>query len=748
MILEGGNYGCYDDFCIEIVDADGNIHSNFFDITDADQTFEVSIIDCQGNGNSCWGEVTVEYKLTPEIECPADTMVMCNEEMDPSLLGAPFALTCVPGTLASTYEDIVELENCETGVAAIVTRIWTVSYEGGTQTCVQTITIESFDVMEVDFPDHYFGEQALSCSDVANNPDLTSPEYLGEPNINGQSLFGDHYCEINVGFWDEMLYDVNCPGAYEILRNWIVRDECAPLVDGINPLRHIQSIKVEDFTAPVIEDIADVTISTDLWGCGASFNLENILVTDNCASYDEIDVNISVQGGAVFDNTIILYEPATDKTFDITIKATDLCKNSSFQSFTFTVVDNILPVIVAETSTTVSLSDDGIAKAFAEDFDDGSHDGCGPIVFLVKRVDDGGNCLSLDKFGDGLNLDPNNVDDNKEFNELVHFCCSDVGTPIMVEFMVCDDGNGDGIAGNSGDNCNTAMVEVEVQDKLAPEIICPDDMTISCIDLAGIGNLQDLSDDFLNEQFGFANAAATCNVTISQNIVGSEVCGEGIIIRTFTATNSIGETSTCSQFITVEAGPNELLSCNRISFADLNNNIYNWCSTTVNYPVIEIDCDDGLEIPELDIDINGLCTQVGLNITVDTFQFAGGACQKYLIHYEVIDQCLFDENYVDPATGEIDPYHSENGYFEFYLEVDAFDSRPPEVTCDDITVTSQSCDGWDGVITPSVTDNCTAPEFLSYLFRLDLEADNSIDLPADGSYIEGNSVQPSAFGLT
>ena len=47
-----------------IEDADGNIHENFFDITDADQTFDVSIVDCQGNGNSCWGTITVEMLIS------------------------------------------------------------------------------------------------------------------------------------------------------------------------------------------------------------------------------------------------------------------------------------------------------------------------------------------------------------------------------------------------------------------------------------------------------------------------------------------------------------------------------------------------------------------------------------------------------------------------------------------------------------------------------------------------------------
>ena len=123
---------------------------------------------------------------------------------------------------------------------------------------------------------------------------------------------------------------------------------------------------------------------------------------------------------------------------------------------------------------------------------------------------------------------------------------------------------------------------------------------------------------------------------------------------------------------------------------DTNNN------TGDDLPAINIDCTENFMVPELDINIDGLCTEVGLNIELDTFDFAGGACKKYIIHYEVIDQCVFEENYVDPVTGELDPFNSENGYFEFYIEIDAFDDEAPEIACSPIEVVSQTCTGWEG----------------------------------------------------
>jgi len=111
------------------------------------------------------------------------------------------------------------------------------------------------------------------------------------------------------------------------------------------------------------------------------------------------------------------------------------------------------------------------------------------------------------------------------------------------------------------------------------------------------------------------------------------------------------------------------------------------------------------------------------------------------------DRCIFDDNYVDPITGEIDPFNTDNGYFEFYLEIDAFDTEAPTPDCEDLTLTATTCTGLDGEITIGVTDNCTEDGFFGYQWRLDVGADNSIDFPASGWY-SSSSVSPSQVGLS
>lgn len=666
------------------------------------------------------------------------------------------------------YTEVTVDGDCTTEFASQIIRTFVATDASGNESepCVQTISITRESLATLGVPTNYDGLPGnfdiIECSAAVLDP--AQPYYAnGDPRLDPATYgapSGVGACGTIVSTFTDIIFpicDQNCEQdnpSYKVLREFRIYDWCTGEI-----VETIQVLKVMDTTAPDISEISDITVSTDIWGCGATIPLPVAGATDNCTADDAITYTFSSTAGTQVGNTFVISDPA--KTMPgapivITATATDCCGNSSTTDFNVSVIDLVPPVVNGESFRTVSLSTDGVAKAFAEDFDDGSHDGCGPIEFFVKRMDNGGSCAPIDKHGlyfgsdNGHDVAANNIDDNREFNEVVHFCCADVGNPVMVQFKVCDDANMDGIVGNNGDNCNSVMVEVEVQDKLAPQIICPDNVTISCIELASLGNLQDLSDDFLDAQFGSALAAATCNVNVTQTISGSDACGAGTVFRNFTATNSLGETSTCTQFITVTAGPNNVLTCDRIDFASLNNNIYDWCDVNDNQnnnnddlPAIQVDCTDGLTIPELDIDIDGLCTEVGLSIEVDTFNFAGGACRKYLVHYEVIDQCVFDENFVNDE-GEVDPFNSDNGYFEFYIEVDAFDDEAPVLDCEPIDVVAQSCDGYSGAISISGTDNCTSPDFFSYQFRVDVGADN-VDITG---FFNGSSVTPGVLGLT
>ncbi len=74
MVLEGGPYGCYDDYIVSIEGGDDVVCCD-----DLGGPWTVKVTD-PDTGNSCWGSIVVEDKLDPVIEC-TDAFINCNEDI-------------------------------------------------------------------------------------------------------------------------------------------------------------------------------------------------------------------------------------------------------------------------------------------------------------------------------------------------------------------------------------------------------------------------------------------------------------------------------------------------------------------------------------------------------------------------------------------------------------------------------------------------------------------------------------------
>jgi len=96
MVLEGGPYGCYDNYTVTIKDEDGNSYGN---VVTADMVGLNLIVEIQDpNGNICWGDVFIEDKLGPQLEC-GTTNTQCTESTEPgSPLASTIRLTSEPNT--------------------------------------------------------------------------------------------------------------------------------------------------------------------------------------------------------------------------------------------------------------------------------------------------------------------------------------------------------------------------------------------------------------------------------------------------------------------------------------------------------------------------------------------------------------------------------------------------------------------------------------------------------------------------
>ena len=420
-----------------------------------------------------------------------------------------------------TWEDFGTVNTCQ---VSTITRVWTATDpQNNTDTCHQTITVfpNTWNFPTAKFPDTLI----LNCSDIAGvdqlHPDSLTQYNTADKFFDRPRLFpADHvYCgQVGITYSD-LVFD-NCePYGYKIRRTWTIADWCSVVTDIVQT----QVIKVVDEIPPVIACPSDSLTYTVENNCVV--NLMGRLpdpegLSDNCAAESEITVTRHVvdrDDGSVYKGASLAALPKGRYT--VIYRATDPCNNFSECSFPLTLIDLDPPTPICDQNTTLSLGWDGTAWLCWETINDGSYDNCtdpDDLIFRIRRMDQ-----------------------NLDFDTCITFTCDDLSGDIMVQMRVWDDCDLDGI----GDNYNDCMVNVTVQDKLRPYIVCPSDVTMTCN--------EDHSDlDLAGEAEGFDNCDdVTVNFTDSDDL---SACGVGTVSRTWRVTDPGGASATCVQTITKE----------------------------------------------------------------------------------------------------------------------------------------------------------------------------------------------------
>jgi len=348
-----------------------------------------------------------------------------------------------------------------------------------------------------------------------------------------------------------------------------------------------------------------------------------------------------------------------------------------------TITDEIAPVAVCDEITTVSLSTDGLADVFAATFDDGSNDNCGIELMEVRRMSGG------------------------VFGPSVTFECADVATsPHMVVFRVTD------YAGNT----NECMVEVIVEDKLAPIVTtCPANQTLTCdFYLDNLSAAVNAGEYEGLEAYGLASFYDNCNLNVEYSVaVDINTCSEGTITRTWTATDDNPDNTavTCTQVITVE-----------------HNN--DW---EVLFPAdIEANCTAGTlpDFGEPTI-FNDACELIGASYEDQLFTVVPDACYKIVRTWEVINWCTFDDygsdSVVDPQVAPRRFAAGADGFVTYQQVIKVIDNEAPTFTLPTI----------DGCI---VSGACTKDIILPMPTNVD-ECSDEFEVDIDGDFGTYNDVQ-------
>jgi len=680
MILEGDNYGCYDQYCITITDSLGVPHDNYFTIDDLNETFTVTITDCNlGTSVSCWGYVTIEEKFLPEIICPIDATIICSQDPHERndngelLTGEATLGNCEVGASVIYEDNTTDFGECA-DPRKIITRTWIVTDADGNQTqCDQIITVAAINLVDVIYPDDIEMEAAFECTDVLADPTLTHTDNTGYPTLNGVPVSDlGSLCMVSRNAEDN-IYDI-CDGSYEILRTFSFRNLCMPLSDD-NPVRHTQIIQVKDNSAPKMVDCpADMEVSISPWGCLASTALPvPNTIYDLCS--EGVDFKAAVYGGGNLEitgsvaggNLAVFASNLRLGAHRIIYRTTDDCGNENSCEFFVDVVDLTLPIAITKNTVVVSIvgsNGDGEAKLFTENIDNGSFDGCGDVRLEIRRESDicefPGNTTYNN---DGHLFDSNQDTDEGQF---VKFCCADITNAIhdvnddgildpgyvKVSLRVWDDADGDGYFGSAGDNMNENWTYVKVEDKLNPTLTCPDPITIAC-------DIDDTNTDITGVALG-TGACGGANVVYEDILREIDDCGEGYIIRRWSIEGR--EDIYCEQFITKTG----FVSDPTVSFAAVQD-------TTV------FGCPD-LELLGEPTWAGNPCQDIGYTSSSEVFDIENGACYTLVVTYEVVNWCVYKPN--DPNWVETDDFTDGQIIHKQYIKV-ADTSIPVIAMCAD-----------------------------------------------------------------
>jgi hypothetical protein len=677
-------------------------------------------------GNSCWGYVFIEDKMAPSFACPtAPIQIACSADLNS--VPAPVATdNCDPNPVVVLLgQQTIDNNICDG--TYVVRRTYKATDNQGNMSmanCVQTINLVR---PPVDFPD----DITWTCTQYDAFPTIVNPTGL-HPNITdidplapgidvspllsntALSLTGSgnvnvsngNICAYNVLHSDQLV--ASCGESFKIIRTYTVVDWCTSsiITTGVGGEDNVQIIKIMDNVAPnIVRPAFNVSANMPAVGSNACRStgllLPPTVLTDNC-NIVTVQINTTV-GPALMnaDNSGFIPAPGLPiGTHTVTYVATDACGNAKSISVQVTVKDDISPTTICNGVIDVDLpsTPGATATVIANLFDNGSTDNCCLHHFEVRRM--------TDACDDGHN--------DIVFGPSVVFCCQDIpSSPIMVVVRAFD----------CHGNFNDCMVEVEVNDKLAPALVtCPTNQRIICDTYVnsyevglGLANTPAAKSQFLDAAFGQPVFADNCNtMTVSRTFASNLTqCKEGVITRTWSATDAAGQTSaTCTQQIFVDH-----VSDFAVSFpADLT-----------------VSCGQSLPSFGEPTIFRESCEMIAITHSDGPFQVVPGACFKVIRTWQVVNWCVqgaaLDQEVVEvpeSALGLAFPQCDVDGDGDCdsrtFRDSWTATQRP---TAANATVqfgpdTDPDSDPWDGVITYQqtmhVTDavapvitNCTAP---------------------------------------
>jgi hypothetical protein len=475
------------------------------------------------SGNTCWGNLLVEDKTPPKMICPSPIIKKCEDfdVLDISLSEKEWKTALPAGVLITDncvtpkifYSDDVQNLPCSNPLSAIVKRTFrAIDAQGLTATCTVDYNLERRTLAEVIMP----GDFTIECDKVTVKN--VAPSVSGAPSLAGKSAYpsSNLLCGIATTYTDA--YTGGCGNSFKIIRTWIVTD-CAA---GVKTSQQV--INVKDTQAPVFEACSAALLTIGATGNNCDLDNLNLPIPkakDNCDPNPTYSVVLK-KGADIIAAGFPIHDLQLGN-YTIEYRATDVCNNVGICTQMLKVLDNVAPIAVCDQNTKVSLTIDGNATVAAETFNDGSRDNCclDPNSFVIKRMSD----------------------NDAAFAKNITFTCKDTLVQVVMRVSDCHA------------NTNICMVNVRVEDKIAPVIVTQDTAVLCSTDAFAkiwLDKHRPARGSLLRYPSaafpGWFENAADCGYKIdSVDIAGIDNCGKGTYSRTWTIKDKRGLSATTTQ---------------------------------------------------------------------------------------------------------------------------------------------------------------------------------------------------------
>lgn len=709
------------------------------------KTLKIQVVhEC--SGNSCWGYAKIEDKSIPELICPDDITIDCEDLSNLSVTGYPvtgpgvvrtalsngtFLLQnfdrCSDVILSFTDQSVTGL--CDGPYSAIITRMWrAVDTYNNVSTCTQTIYVNRATLADLVMPgswDNVLGPNPSleACDNYPKLPEGHSFEGNPDPVYTGMPT-GIACLKAHVEFTDIRI-PICGENSYKIRRRWRVIDHCNP---SLSDTIYNQFITVMDTKGPVVTCPADLVnqndpdniqlaavISAGQYSCGAEWSVLPPTVIFECSRVTwDVEFLLADSNGLPPANGVYVKQSGSTRVvgnrpaFRYGIDANarpfrienlpsgrtwirytiiDECENFSYCFTEIDVVDLVPPTPVCDRTSNIAIAADGMGWAGVQTFNDGSHDNCALDYLKVRRMS--ANPVAWSEL---------------ERNNTVKFSCDDIGTEVMVELGVWD----------KAGNFNSCMVNARVQDNIPPTVIPPADRTANC------------NEDFTNlSRFGMPTVTDNCTFTLVIDSTDNRgECGTGAIVRRFTATDKHGNVTTRTQNINV---------INNRPFRSVASDIV-WPQNALNFqgctttPPLPDALPLGQRRPTL---ANIACSQVAATYEDIIFQYTEEACLKVLRKWTVIDWCQrnpFVEGSGTWTHTQVIMINNTTGNFRPNI---TFGCQPSHLTITQVGTCQARVQ-----VTGTATDDCTPADKLRWSFSIDEGNNGTIDFTGNTRSID------------